>query len=286
MKRKSSFAPMRSLAMQPGVQWIFCGLLLSVTGCGLGKQPSNHRAWTLEHAVMPCAHFHDDAVTVRNVRNFRHLSEDHMLPDYHDVTIDVNDVATVDLFLCYFDSPSSPFAHSMLSFGTFQQDHYLLLSIEGRREEGEEFNLRTAVGRELELIYVFAEERDVIDQRAVVRGETVRRFPLQVCPHQARALLLALLRDANQLHAEPRFYRLFRDNCTSNLVRPTGNLTGGPIRRSKLSVFPGYADRILRSSGLIDNRLPLKVQRERAEINHLAKRYRDVPDYSLKIRGF
>lgn len=260
--------------------------LISLTsaGCQLGKQPSNNRQWTLEHAVLPCAHFQDGLVNVRNVRDFRHESEDRMIPAYRDVTIDLDQVATVDLFLCYFDKPQSAFAHSMLSFGT-HTGQYLLLSIEGRREVGEEYSLRTAACRELELIYVFAEERDVIDQRAVVRGETVRRYPLNVSPHQARALLVSLLGDANQLHREPRFYRLLKDNCTSNLVQPSGAALGGPLQQTWVATFPGWADRTLRRLGIIDDSLSLRDQRSAAEINSSAKLYRDAEQYSLRIRG-
>ncbi|HBJ34303.1 MAG TPA: hypothetical protein DDZ51_05960 [Planctomycetaceae bacterium] len=250
----------------------------------MGKQPSNNRQWTLEHAVLPCAHFQDRTVHVRNVRDFRHESNDRMIPSYRDVTIALDQVATVDLFLCYFDKPQSAFAHSMLSFGT-HTGQYLLLSIEGRREANEDFNLRTAACRELELIYVFAEERDVIDQRAVVRGETVRRYPLNVTAHQSQALLVRLLRDANRLHSEPRFYRLLKDNCTSNLVRPSGTAIGGPLQRAWVTTFPGYADRTLRHLGMIDDCLPFSDHRAAAEINEPAKLYRDADQYSLRIRG-
>lgn len=259
-------------------------ITLATTGCQLGKQPSNNRKWTLEHAVLPCAHFQDGLVNVRNVRDFRHKSENCMIPAYRDVTIELDQVATVDLFLCYFDKPQSAFAHSMLSFGTHEGQH-LLLSIEGRREEDEDFNLRTAACRELELIYVFADERDVIDQRAVVRGETVRRYPLNVSPHQARTLLERLLCDANRLHSEPRFYRLLKDNCTSNLAEPSGDALGGPLQQAWVATFPGYADRTLRRLGLIDDYLPLTDQRAAAEINSLAKLYRNADQYSLRIRG-
>jgi hypothetical protein len=207
-----------------------------------------------------------------------------MIPSYRDVAIELDQVASVDLFLCYFDNPQSPFAHSMLSFGTYD-GQYLLLSIEGRREKDEEYNLRNAACGELELIYVFAEERDVIDQRAVVRGETVRRFPLDATPHQARKLLVRLLCDANRLHSEPRFYRLLKDNCTSNLAGPSGEAIGGPLQQTWLATFPGYADRKLRRLGLIDDSLPLRDQRAAAEINARAKQYRNAEDYSLRIRG-
>lgn len=260
-------------------------VLFASAGCRSLEQPSNCRPWTLEHAVLPCAHFADGQVHVRNIRDFVHRSERCIVPRYGEMLINLSEVVTVDLFLCYFDNPQSPFAHSMLSFGT-SSGQYLLVSIEARREEGEEYNLRTASSRQLELIYVLAEERDVLVQRAVIRGETVRRYPLNVGRREVRELLIGLLNDANSLHAEPRYYRLFHDNCTSNLVRQADTALGGPLQQTYLAVLPGYADRVLRRLGYIDNSMFIRDQRELTEINSLVRQHQHADDLSQRIRGY
>jgi len=172
----------------------------------------------------------------------------------------------------------------MLSFGTRDREKFVLISVEGRREAGEEFNLINATTRNLELIYVVADERDVIDQRAVVRGEKVYRYPLNVRPSDARAMLVALLTDANDLRTDPQFYRLLENNCTTNLVGHAGGAVGGRVNQAILNTFPGYADVTLRRLGLVDDSQPIDHQRALAEVNPLAHLYRDSRDYSRRIR--
>jgi hypothetical protein len=248
------------------------------------KTASNNRPWCLEHTVMPLAVFDDDQVKIHNVRNFRHIDEQTMNAAYYDLPLDMNEITTVDLFTSLFQSDVSPIAHTMLSFGTRDRDQFLVVSIEARREVGEEFNFVTATTGQLELIYVIADERDIIDQRAVVRKEKLLRFPIQLPPKDAQSLFAALLRDANELRRKPQIYNLLDNNCTSNLVRHAGPKVFGAVDRATLVAFPAYADVTLRRVGLVDDSLSLFEQRAQAEVNELALRYRDMPNYSRRIR--
>jgi len=248
------------------------------------KSASHHRAWCLEHAVLPEAIFDGKQVEIKNVRNFRHIDKETMNAAYYDLALNLDQVATVDLFTCYFRNDLSPIAHSMLSFGTSDRQQFVLISIEARREVGEKFNWVTATTGELELMYVIADERDVIDQRACVRDEKVLRYPIQVRPGDASALLVALLKDANEVRKNPQLYDLMENNCTTNLVQHAGGRVVNPVDRVALTSFPGYADVTLRRVGLIDNSKPIMQQRQEAEVNPLAVLYRDSTHYSQRIR--
>lgn len=234
---------------------------------------------------MPLATFQDDVVEIQNVRNFRHQDDQTMNVAYYDAEVDLAEIATVDLFISLFQNELSPIAHTMLSFGNRQRDQFLTVSIEARREVGEEFNFVTASTGQLELIYVVADERDIIDQRAVVRGEKVLRFPLQLTQANARGLFASLLREANQLRQRPQLYDLLENNCTTNLVRQADYTTIGPVDRMTLTAFPAYADITLRRVGLIAPTRDGVAERSRAEINSLAALYRDSAHYSRRIRG-
>jgi len=252
-------------------------------GC-MFKTASNGRPWCLEHAVMPLAVFDDDQVKIHNVRNFRHVDEQTVNAAYYDLPLDMNEITTVDLYTSLFQNDVSPIAHTMLSFGTRDREQFVVVSIEARREVGEEFNFVTATTGQLELIYVIADERDIIDQRAVVRKEKLLRFPIQVPPKDAQALFAALLQDANELRRKPQIYDLIENNCTSNLVRHAGKNVIGAVDRASLLAFPAYADVTLRRVGLVDDSLSVSEQRAQAEVNALAVRYRDMPNYSKRIR--
>jgi len=233
---------------------------------------------------MPLAVFDDDQVKIHNVRNFRHIDDQTINAAYYDLPLDMNEITTVDLFTSLFQNDVSPIAHTMLSFGTRDRDQFVVVSIEARREVGEQFNFVTATTGQLELIYVIADERDIIDQRAVVREEKLLRFPIQVPPKDAKSLFAALLRDANDLRRKPQIYDLLDNNCTSNLVRHASKDLFSAVDRATLLAFPAYADITLRRVGLVDDSLSVSEQRAQAEVNELARRYRDMPNYSRRIR--
>lgn len=234
---------------------------------------------------MPLAVFEDDQVEIQNVRNFRHSDDQTMNVAYYDTTVDLAEIESVDLFISLFQNDLSPIAHTMLSFGTRDRDQFLNVSIEARREVGEEFNFVTASTGQLELIYVIADERDIIDQRAVVRGEKLLRFPLQLSQANARGLFVSLLREANTLRDHPQVYDLLQNNCTTNLVRQADYTTIGPVDRVTLTAFPAFADVTLRRVGLISPTAAGFDNRGQAEINTVATRYRDAAHYSRRIRG-
>ncbi|WP_250933551.1 Lnb N-terminal periplasmic domain-containing protein [Aporhodopirellula aestuarii] len=263
--------------------WIMC----SFSGCAvlsIGKVPSNNRNWCLEHRLMPYTTFHDVSIEIQNVRDFRHCSEKHVEPRYLNRTIRLADINRADLFVCYPGSDRSLFAHTMLSFGSACGDDYICISVEARREEGEDFGLINAVTGELELIYVVATERDMVDLRTQIREETLYRYPIKATPDQVRGLLTGLLEHANDLHRCPEFYRLLENNCTSNLLDHTGSEAVRPASKHWIGTFPGYSDVILRRLGLIEASQPIMCQRCRCEINPIAATCRFRADYSRCLR--
>jgi len=257
-------------------------IIISFSGCAV---PSNHRNWCLEHQVMPHAIFYDDFIEIENLRDFRHYSESHVVPRYHDRTIQLSDIDRADLFVCYSGSDRSPFAHTMLSFGSSSTDQYFSISVEARREEGEDFGVINAVTNQLELIYVVATESDMIDLRTQVRKETLYRYPIKATPGDVRKLLIALLEDVNKLQRCPEFYRLLANNCTSNLLEHTGAESVGPSSKHWIATFPGYADVMLRRLDLIESSQPIMCQRSRSAINSIASQCRFSENYSHCLRS-
>lgn len=234
--------------------------------------------------MLPEVLLRDNIAKIKNVRNFRHRTVEKMASDYYDLELDVAKITTADLFISHFQSEESPLAHTVLSFGTADREQFLAVSVEARREVGEEFNFKNGVSNQFELIYVLADERDVIDQRAVVRGEAVFRYPLRITRQEAQSLLLALFDDVNRIHEQPEFYNILNNNCTSNLLKHAGEAVPLPLAKTMIEALPGYSDVFLRQVGLIDSSQPLATQREKARINELAIRFRDAADYSKCLR--
>ena len=66
----------------------------------------------------------------------------------------------------------------MLSFG-FRDGHYLGVSIEVRLEEGESYSAGGGAARQFEIMYVVADERDVIQLRTEIRSSDVYIYRCQ-----------------------------------------------------------------------------------------------------------
>ena len=132
--------------------------LLAVLGWWLSLRPSNERAWTPEVARLAHATIQGDLVTVHDIRNFDYRSETDFTPAYYDRTFDVRKLDTLDLLPVYWMGPA--IAHMLVSFG-FGDDH-LAVSIEARKVEGESYSSLKGFFRQYELVYVVADERDVM----------------------------------------------------------------------------------------------------------------------------
>src|SRR4029079_11636556 len=141
--------------------------LLAAFGWWSSLNPSNERAWTPEVARVAHATIDGDRVTVHDIRNFDYRSETDFTPAYYDRTFDLRALDSVDLLAVYWMGPA--IAHMFVSFG-FGDDH-LAVSIEARKVRGEGYSSLKSFFRQCELVYVVADERDVIRLRTNYRKD-------------------------------------------------------------------------------------------------------------------
>jgi hypothetical protein len=245
-------------------------------------QPSNLRNWVPSLAVMPTAELSGQALTVRNIRFCHYLSEQDYIARYYDKTFDLNQLQSVDFLVVPFkDAPS--LAHTMLSFG-FGQQGYLVVSVEVRLEEGESYSPLKGGLRQYELMYVVADERDVIPLRTKHRDVDVYLYPTRATRDQARSLLLDMMARANKLAVQPEFYDTFSNNCTTNIVYHINRLQPGRVPLNIGVLLPGYSDRLAYDLGLLATDESFEQTKRRAQITRVANRHLDDPDFSQKIR--
>jgi hypothetical protein len=167
--------------------------------------PSNIRDWQADQAELCSAEFLGDQVMIRNIRNCHYISDEVYIPDSYDKQVDLNDLKTVDFIICPFnDSPA--IAHTMLSFG-FEKPNgikeQLAVSVEIRKEQGEAYAAWKGSARQYELMYVLADERDVINVRVNHRGEQVYVYRSNAEPETVHELFVDILNRTNKLAREP-----------------------------------------------------------------------------------
>jgi hypothetical protein len=246
-------------------------------------KPSNDRNWKANMAVLPYAQIRDDRVKVFNVRNCTYLSEDEYVLNYDDRTYDLDDLETLDFIICPFqDTPS--LAHTMMSFG-FRDGRYLGISIEVRLEEGESYSAGGGAARQFELMYVVADERDLIQLRTEIRGSDVYIYRSRATPEEIRTLFVDMLKRANTLKKRPEFYDTFMNNCTTNIVAHINRVRPGTIPWEPASFLTGYADREAYRLGLLVDYGSFEQTKRQAQITSLAHRYAQEPRFSALIRS-
>jgi Domain of unknown function (DUF4105) len=245
--------------------------------------PSNDRDWQPEVAVLPYASFHGDLVTVHNIRNFGYRSETEFTPAYYDRTFDLRRLDRVDMLASYWMGPAV--AHLFLSFG-FGDDH-LAISIEARQDRTRPYGTLPGFFRQYELVYVVADERDVIRVRTNYRKnppEDVYLFQLMVPNDNARRVFLDYLRDMNKVRNHPRFYNTLTTNCTTMILAHSA-VNPEHVPYSWKVLLSGYAPEYVYQSGRLDQTLPFEKLRQRARINVAAQAADQAPDFSRRIRA-
>ncbi|MGH7530315.1 MAG: DUF4105 domain-containing protein [Gemmatimonadales bacterium] len=247
--------------------------------------PSNDRDWTPNERVLPFAEFAGDSVRIHNIRDTRYRSATDYTPAYYDRAFDLRDLESLWFVVAPF-SRWRGVAHTFLSFGFRGPDgpRYVAISVEARKERGETYHFLKGLFRWYELIYVVADERDVIRLRTDHFGEDVYLFPMRATPARLRQLFTAMLARANRLRERPEFYNTLTQNCTNTIAHHVNSLVPGRVPFSLNVVFPGYADRLAYDLGLIATELPYDSIRPRFRITERARAAGDAPDFSRRIR--
>lgn len=265
-------------------KWLKVGVTVGgvvlVLAWWLALQPSNDRDWQPDVAVLAYAGIDGNRVTVHNIRNCEYRTEADFDVRYHDKTYDLDKIRSADLFMVYWGSPL--IAHTMVSFG-FEGGDYLCFSIETRKEKGEGYSAVKGLFRQFELVYVAADERDLVRLRTNFRqGEEVYLFRLNGSPQQVRVLFLDYLERLNGLRRRPEWYSALTHNCTTAIRTQRAASDRAPWDWRMLA--NGRGDELLYERGAIATNLPLAELKERGHINVRARAADKSDDFSRLIR--
>lgn len=247
----------------------------------LTERPSLDRDWSADQAVMPKAVINGDKVTIDKVRNFTYRTTDDYTAAYEQRTYDLAKLDSVWFVVEHFgDAPA--IAHTFLSFGFGGE--YVAISVEIRKERGEVYSPLKGLLRQYELMYVVADERDVIGLRTNFRRDPVFLYPVKTTREQMRKMFVEMLTRANRLAIEPEFYNSLTNNCTSNIVAHVNTLAPHRIPFSYKTIFPAYSDRLAYELGLIPTDRTFDKVQAAHRIDLVAQRSQVGPDFSALVR--
>jgi len=243
--------------------------------------PSNDRAWLPDVARPATATFDGSHVTIENVRNFHYRSDTDFDAIWETRRYDLDRLVGADLFFSFWGP--TLIAHTIVSW-EFEDAPPLAISIETRKEVGEEYSAVKGFFRQFELYYVVADERDVIGVRTNHRGEHVWLYRVRMPIEEARAMLVDYLETIDRLADEPRWYNAFAQNCTTSIRQHRKHI--GRARPFDWRILVnGKLEELLYENGSIDNSLPFTELRERSEITERAKAAGTAPDFWRQIRA-
>ncbi len=262
-------------------------LLPFVLACGAvliwwwSIEASNARAWQADVARLPSAEIEGDLITLRNVRSFAYRSATDYTENWYDRTVDLSQLEALDLIAVYWMGDA--IAHTMLSF-VFAGGEPVTISIETRKEQGEDYSTLAGFFRRYELYYVVGDERDLIGLRTTYREppEDVYLYRVHAPQENIRRLFLDYLAKINRLHEYPGFYNTGTTNCTTNIVTHIRAIRKG-LPLSWKMLLSGHFPKLVYEYGALDQSLPFETLRQQSRINDRA-RAADSADFSCRIR--
>jgi len=259
---------------------IVFGAFALVVSWWLTLKPSNDRAWQPDVSKTAWAEINGDEVTVRNVRNCDYRTETDFTPHWETRTVRPSQITGMDVAINYWGSPW--IAHPIVSF-QFSDGLPLCFSIETRKTVGQQYSTLEGFYRQYTLIYVVADERDVVRLRTNYRREDVYLYHTLASPTQARERFREYINTVNVLHENPRWYNAVTSNCTTSIrTQRAANLRAPWDWRILLN---GKADEMLyQDHAIATGGLSFSKLKQRSMINQRARAANDDPDFSRAIR--
>jgi hypothetical protein len=201
-------------------------------------------------------------------------------PHWETRTVRISQITGIDLAINYWGSPW--IAHPIASF-QFADAPPLCFSIEIRRKLGQSYSPIRGLYRQFELIYIVADERDVIRVRTNYRNEDVCLYRTTISPAHARERFLEYIRSLNALRDKPRWYNAITTNCTTSI-----RTQHPPNKRMPWDwriLLNGKGDEMMYERHLlVTGGLPFAQLKARSLIDVRARAANDSPDFSKLIR--
>jgi hypothetical protein len=246
-------------------------------------KPSNTGNWEEDTARTASVEINGDRVTIHNLRNCDYQTETDYSNCWSDRTVYLSQLRSADLFFTTWGPKY--IGHPIVSFQFGDNDH-IAFSIEARYKAGQSYSAILGFFRQYELIFITADERDVIRLRTNYRkDEEVFLYRTTVSPVRAREIFLIYADYLNQLRDQPEWYNALTRNCTTTLDTKIAADMKNPQPWNYQLLLNGTLDELLYNRGrLVTGGLSFPELKQREHINTAARAANQSPDFSTLIR--
>ncbi|MEN8374770.1 MAG: DUF4105 domain-containing protein [Gemmatimonadota bacterium] len=236
------------------------------------RRPSLSRDWDEDVRILAGVEMADDGpVALSRVRNWRYAEDSIVSQSYLDAAFDPADIVDIWMYEQQLDD-AGLIAHTFLVFefdASYGPARYLGLSVETRRESGEEYSLIGGMLRAFEVTHVWATERDLVTRRVQYLDYPLTRYRLEI-PEEYRArIFVKLAQETGDLAITPRWYNTATNNCTSSLIKYVNESEPGAIPLHYSYVLTGTVDDYLERLGYLDAESALAITRDYLAANEL-----------------
>jgi hypothetical protein len=256
----------------------------SVLAWWLNLKPSNDGDWQPDVDRTAWAEMDGDQITIHNLRNCDYRTETDYVNCWSDRTLYLAQIRGAAFFLTNWGLRWA--SHPIVSF-QFGDNEHIAFSIEARYKAGQSYSPVLGLFRQYELIFVTADERDLIRLRTNYRkDEEVYVYCVQVQPEIARAMFLTYVAYLNKLKDHPEWYNQVTRNCTTTLDKSLAADVTNPQPWNYQLLLNGTLDELLYDRGrLVTGGLPFPELKQREHINAAAQAANRSPDFSALIRA-
>jgi Domain of unknown function (DUF4105) len=259
------------------------GCFCLVLAWWLSLKPTNIGNWQADVDRPAWVEMAGDRMIIHNLRNCDYRTETDYSNCWSDRTVNLSELRGADLFFTTWGVPY--IGHPIVSFW-FGDNQHVAFSIEARYKGGQDYSAILGFFRQYELIFVAADERDVIRLRTNFRkDEEVFLYRASMGADSARAIFLTYVRYLNHLKDNPEWYNALTRNCTTTLDTQISKEVANPQPWNYQFLVNGTLDELLYGRGrLVTDGLSFQDLKSRAHINADARAADNSPEFSALIR--
>ena len=249
----------------------------------LSLKPTNQGDWQANVDRPAWTEIDGDRLTIHNLRNCEYRTETDYSKCWSDRTVNLSDLRGVDLFFTTWGVRW--IGHPIVSF-QFGDNQHIAFSIEARYKLGQAYSAILGFFRQYELIFVVADERDVIRLRTNYRkDEEVYLYRTRLGAAPAHAIFLTYIQYLTPLKDRPEWYNAVTRNCTTTLDKQILAEVPRPQPWSYQFLLNGKLVELLYSRGrLVTDGLVFNDLKSSAHINAIAKAADKFADFFAIIR--
>lgn len=247
-------------------------------------EPSNNRNWESGTEKLPSIRIKSNLITILDVRDFHFQSGKITLTNYISRTVDINNLEKVWFIVEPF-SKFSGVAHTYFVFD-FKEEEPIAVSVEARREKGEDYSALAGIFNQYELIYIWGTESDETIRRVIYEKNKLYMYPLKISPEGARNLFLQLAEQTQSLELNPRFYNTLFSNCTNELAKSANRIKPNAVPLNIALFLPGYSVKELYKLGYLPKKFSVDQLQQKYFISDYVQENYQLADFSDKLRDY